>query len=65
MSNLQKRFYVLRKINQLDSEESRVALSDMLFYSDKSLDQVLSQVKKLSLSWEIVLHRSPTIKINH
>lgn len=45
MSKLQKRFYILRKINQLDSEESRIALSDMLFNSDKSLDQVLEIVK--------------------
>lgn len=45
MSKLQKKFYVLRKINQIDSEELRIALSDMLFYSDKSSDQVLEIVK--------------------
>jgi len=45
MNNLQKRFYILRKINQIDSEESRIMLADMLFYSDKNLDQVLEIVK--------------------
>jgi len=49
MSKLQKRFYVLRRINQLDCQYLRIKMADMLFYSDKSSDQVLDQVKKLSL----------------
>ena len=49
MSNFQKRFYVLRKINQLKCQELRVKFADMLFYSDKSSNQILKEVKAVSL----------------
>jgi len=49
MNHFQKIFYVLRKINQLKCQEQRVKFADMLFYSDKSHNQILKEVKTVSL----------------
>jgi len=49
MSYFQKTFYVLRKINQLKCQKQRVRFADILFYSDKSYDQILKEVKAVSL----------------
>ena len=49
MSKLQKRIYVLGKINQLKCQEQRIKFADMLIYSDKSFEQILKEVKAVSL----------------